>query len=160
MAAGVTKPLWEMGDVVDVLEAWKLSRDRRVAAYLGVIRSLAVQHFPVFARDLEQLVADVAISTLSGESRKPVCLSAKKVNAIHDALPRVFQAEARFAQVPRLGPNLNRRPKARLYKIEHPVCHNWLTHDPRAASVAAPSAAWYGGAHILARADRAFAERR
>ena len=68
MAAGVTKPLWEMRDVVDVLEAWELSRDRRVAAYLGVIRSLAVQHFPVFARDLEQLVADVAISTLSGES--------------------------------------------------------------------------------------------
>ena len=65
---------------------------------LSIIRSLAVQHFPVFARDLEQLVADIAIDTLLGESRKPVCLSAKKVNAVHDTLPRVFQAEARFAQ--------------------------------------------------------------
>jgi hypothetical protein len=42
-----------------------------------------------------------------------------------------------------LGPILNRQPKARLYKIEHPVRHNWLTHDPRAASVVAPSGAWY-----------------
>jgi hypothetical protein len=86
---------------------------------LSIIRSPAVQHFPVFARDLEQLVADFAIRTLSGQSRKPLCLSAKKVNAVHDALPRVFQAEARFAQVPRLGLILKRQPKARLYKIEH-----------------------------------------
>jgi hypothetical protein len=86
---------------------------------LSIVRSLAIQHFPVFSRDLEQLVADIAIGTLSGEYGKPVRLSAKKVNAIHDALPCVFQAEARFAQVPRFGLILNRQPKACLYKIEH-----------------------------------------
>jgi len=28
MAAGVTKRLWEMGDVVDVLEAWRRSTEK------------------------------------------------------------------------------------------------------------------------------------
>jgi hypothetical protein len=31
-AAGVTKRLWEMGDIVDVLEAWERSQNERSAA--------------------------------------------------------------------------------------------------------------------------------
>jgi len=31
MAAGVTKRLWEMSDVVDVLEAWETARSKAIA---------------------------------------------------------------------------------------------------------------------------------
>jgi hypothetical protein len=31
MAAGVTSHLWEMGDIVDVLEAWEAKRERSAA---------------------------------------------------------------------------------------------------------------------------------
>jgi len=32
MAAGVTSRLWEMGDIVDLLEAWEAKRARSAAA--------------------------------------------------------------------------------------------------------------------------------
>jgi hypothetical protein len=43
MAAGVTKRLWEMGDIVGVLEAWEAASGRIASVAEGVLRTRAGQ---------------------------------------------------------------------------------------------------------------------